>query len=202
MSVNPDSPDNIEPIIRTTQIISGALIAGVMTFFLIVLFLIHVVGFGAAMNPGQAAGPNAPGAANPAAGQQQPQSIPILTYVCVAFALVALPMSFVLPNIVATQALRAASAPKSTSADGSNSTAAAASVNPAAAFQTSVIVGGAINEGAAFFAGVAYLIEQNTIALGVLVVLLAALVVRFPTRERAERSIAIYQEKLRSGLLG
>ena len=55
-----------------------------------------------------------------------------------------------------------------------------------AAFLTQLIIGAAMNEGAAFFALVAYLIEKNPIALGLAVVLIAGVITRFPTAGRVE----------------
>jgi hypothetical protein len=195
MSQAPDT--SIDQITRTTQIIMGALISGVTTFLLIVVFLVHFVGFGApggaAAAPGQAAGPN------PAATAQ---SIPLLTYLAAGMGAMLLPLSFILPGYVAAQSLRSGAVrpPDGSSSPTKNPAASSGqAVNPAAAFQSSTIIGAALDEGGAFFAGVAYLIEQNPIALGVMIVLLAALVVRFPTRDRVERWIAQQEEKLRSG---
>jgi len=175
----------------------GALIAGVTTFLLVVVFLVHFVGFGA---PGGAAGAPGQGAgANPAAAAQ---SMPILTYLAAGMGAILLPMSFILPGYVAAQSLRSgATGTLGGSSSPSRNPAASPgqAVTPATAFQTSAIIGGALNEGAAFFAGIAYLIEQNPIALGVMLVLLAALVFRFPTRGRVERWIEQQEEKLRSG---
>jgi hypothetical protein len=142
---------------------------------------------------------------NPAAGQEAAQSIPFLTYIAAGMGAILLPLSFILPGLVATQSLRAGAAggPDAGSSPTKNVPAApGAAGSPAAAFQTSAIVGGALNEGAAFFAGIAYLIEQNPIALVVALILLAALVARFPTRGRVDRWIAQQEEKLRWGSSG
>jgi len=182
------APDNaIDQVTRPTQIIIGSLISGVTIFLLIVVFLVHFAGFGAL------AGPNPPATA---------QSIPFITYIAVGMAAILLPLSFILPGLVATQSLRSAAGGGPDG--GSSPTKDAASTpgavgGPAAAFQTSAIIGGALNEGAAFFAVIAYLIEQNPIALVTALILLAALVVRFPTRGRVDRWIALQEEKLRSG---
>jgi hypothetical protein len=210
MSINQDPRDAIDQVTRTTQIIVGALISGVTIFLLIVGFMVHFGVLGAVAGaPGQAAAPNVPGAAapgnNPAAGPGLGLSMPLLTYIAVGMAAIMLPLSFILPGIVANQSLRAAAA--SGTAGGPSPTTASAKApgavgGPAAAFQTSAIVGGALNEGAAFFAGIAYLIEQNVIALVVAVILLAVMVVRFPTRERVDRWIAQQEEKLRWGSSG
>ncbi len=63
-------------------------------------------------------------------------------------------------------------------------------------YQTQLIIASALNEGPAFFAGVAYLIGKDTIALGVGVLLIAVLASRFPTRDRVARWIDEQQEKL------
>ncbi len=190
---------SIEQITRMTQIIMGALIGGVTIFLVIVVFLVHFAGLGApaggAAAPGQGAG------ANPAAGAQ---SMPLLTYMAAGMAVMLLPLSFILPGYVAAQSLRsgAVRAPDGGSSPAANSAASSGqgqAATPATAFQTSAIIGGALTEAPAFFAGIAYLIEQNPIALGVMVVLLAVMVARFPTRDRVERWIALAEEKLRSG---
>ncbi len=188
---------SIDQITRTIQIIMGALIAGVTIFLLIVVFLVHFLGFGAPA--GAAAAPGQAARANPAAGAQ---SIPILTYIAAGMGVMLLPLSFILPDRIAAQSLRskAVRPPDASSNPTTNSAASPGqAVTPAVAFQSSAIIGGALNEGPAFLAGIAYLIEQNPIALGVMVVLLAVMVARFPTRGRIERWIEQQEEKLRSG---
>ena len=54
----------------------------------------------------------------------------------------------------------------------------------------STIIGGAILEGGGLLAGVAYLVEGRLLAVGVAVVMLFALALRFPTRARVEQQIA------------
>jgi hypothetical protein len=108
-----------------------------------------------------------------------------------------LPLSFILPNVVATQSLRAAAA-RASDGKPSSTPQPGGAVTPASAFQTSAIIGGALVEGAAFFSGVAYLIEQNPIALAVFGILLAALILRFPTRGRFDRWVEQQEEMLRS----
>jgi hypothetical protein len=215
MSISSSSSSEIDQVTRTTQIIIGALIAGVTTFVLITVFLIHFAGFSLTGSPatptpapvpaapGQTAAPSAPGAGkpahNPAAAQQAPQTIPVLTYASVAVGLALLPLSFILPGFVATQNLRAAAKPKRDGTQGSASTSSPqGKLTPAMAYQASAILGGALDEGPAFFATVAYLIEQNALALVVVGVCLAALLLRFPTRDRVERWIALQEEKLRA----
>ena len=64
-------------------------------------------------------------------------------------------------------------------------------------YHTQMIVGAAINEGAAFFAGVVYLITKNPVALGVGLLLVAVMVARFPTATRIQRWVEMQHEKLR-----
>jgi hypothetical protein len=211
MSVSPNSGNAhaVDKVVRTTQIITGAQIAMLTIFLLIVVGLVHFAGFdplaNAAAAAGQAAAPNAPGAANPAPGAaaQEPSPLDlILTYLSVGVAATLLPVSFILPNIIMTQRHRAAAVPKPTPGGEVLTPSPGPAPNSAAAFQTSAILGGALAEGPAFLAGVAYLIAHNPIALVVFFVALATLIFRFPTRERAERWIAIYEEKLRYGSAG
>ena len=51
-------------------------------------------------------------------------------------------------------------------------------------------------EGVAFFAGVAYFVSKNPIALGLALLLVGALILRFPTIGRVQRWIDQQQEKL------
>jgi hypothetical protein len=128
--------------------------------------------------------------------------MPILTYLAVGMGAISLPLSLILPGFIATQALRsgATGPPDGSSSPAKNPAASPRqAVTPAGAFQTSAIIGGALCEGPAFLAGVAYLIEQNPIALGVMIVLVAAMFVRFPTRGSVERWIEQQEEKVRSG---
>jgi hypothetical protein len=208
MSISSSSSSEIDQVTRITQIITGALIAGVTSFVLITIFLIHSAGFSlngtpatpgpAPAAPGPAAGQSAPLAANPAAAQQPRQTIPILTYLSAAAGLVLLTLSLILPGLIATQSLRSAAARKPDGAPASDPKPSSdAKATPAMAFQTSAIVGGALSEAPAFFATIAYLMEQNIIALVVVGVCLAALILRFPTRDRVERWISLQEEKLR-----
>ena len=66
----------------------------------------------------------------------------------------------------------------------------------AVVYSTQLIVGAALNEGAAFFAGVAYLIGKDPIALGVGLFLVGVLIARFPTTDRVARWIARQEEML------
>ena len=50
----------------------------------------------------------------------------------------------------------------------------------------------------AFFAGIAYMLERNPLALGMALILLAAMAVRFPTRNRVNAWIDQQQSMLQS----
>jgi hypothetical protein len=61
---------------------------------------------------------------------------------------------------------------------------------------TQFIAGAALNEGPAFFASIAYMIVSRPVALGVALLLLGALIIRFPTRPRIASWIEGQQELL------
>ena len=71
-------------------------------------------------------------------------------------------------------------------------------------YQTQLIVGAALLEGAAFFAGIAFMLERDPIAAGMALVLLAVLAARFPTRDRIEawleQQLGLLQEERQSTL--
>jgi hypothetical protein len=56
-------------------------------------------------------------------------------------------------------------------------------------YQTQTIVALALNEAPAFFALIVYMLDGNALALGLALLLIAAQVVRFPTREKVEQWI-------------
>jgi hypothetical protein len=183
--------DGIRSATLQGQIIVGALVAGLVTF----LMISTIINIGPTPRPAAADGRGAIAAESP---------LPIITYAAVALGAVLLPMSFVVPGLVAKQQRRAiASAGMTASASpaptpGGRSDAAKAPLSGLpAAFLTQLIIGAAIDEGAAFFALVAYLIEKNPIALAMAVALIAGVIARFPTTGRVERWIEQQQEKLR-----
>ena len=113
MLTSQDSNAAIDQITRTTQIIIGALIAGVTIFLLIAAYIVYSGAlFPAGAVPGNAgagaANPaGAAGAANkPAGGLDLGLGFPLLTYMAAGIAAVMLPLSFTLPGIIAAQSLR------------------------------------------------------------------------------------------------
>jgi hypothetical protein len=197
MSMFSDQED-VDRLTRTCQIILGALIAGVSFFLAIAVFIDP----GISLASGAAPGANAP------AGGQVAATLPILTYTALAFAVVLLPLSVVVPRIVTARSRRAiagGSWPSGTQARAMQARSAPLPQTDAGklamVYSQQLIIGAAINEGLAFFAGVAYFIERNPIALGLAAVLVAGLVARFPTSRRVQLWIESQQEKLHQEIL-
>ena len=188
--------DPIGPVTRQGQIIVGALIVGV-SIFLVLAVTLDVGG----LNPG-AGGPAAAGAGAAHVAPKQDSPLPLITYIALAFAIVALPMSVFVPSLIAKQQREAIARGQSASI-----TTPPSGISPDAlskpavrwplAYLNQLIIGAALNEGAAFLAAVAYLVEKNPIALAVALALIAAIIARFPTTNRVERWIERQQEKLR-----
>ena len=159
--------DDVQATTRTSQIIVGSLIQGVVLFMAIVLIFLK------------------PDGEQPAAPET-----PVITYLAVALGASVLVASFVVPKLVVDAGLRgyvkAGASPASTTGD-----AGPKQVKPAVAsyellplFQTQLIIGAALAEGGAFFATIAYMLEHQYLVLGVAGALLAVLVSRFPTVDR------------------
>ena len=179
--------DAIRPTALQGQIIVTALLAGLLCF----LVITTVIDLG----PKPAA---APGAAAP-----EPP-MPIFTYLAVASGAMLLPMSFVVPVLVSKkqrQAMlsgQASDGPRPATAPGVRSWGANTPIGGLpAAFLIQLVMGCAISEGAAFFALVAYLLEKNPLALTMALLLIAAIIMRFPTSGRVGRWIEQQEEKLR-----
>jgi len=164
-----NEPDALQAVTRTSQIIVGALIQGVVLFLAIVLFISEP-----------------PKAQN---GQETIAGLPLLTLAATVFGAMALAASFLVPRAVADSSLRglAKSGASGVTKPGGSG---AKQVYPAAEserllplFQTQLIIGSALAEGAAFFAGIAFMVEHHYLALGVAGVMLAVLISRFPTAD-------------------
>lgn len=182
MSMTSDQ-DVIRTVTRQGQIILGALITGVSIF----LVIATVVDLG--LEPG--VGP--PAGVGAGAGAQPSPSVPILTYMALVVGAACLPMSLIVPSLVAKQQRLAIAGGKSLPGQSPASTPAqrpeavrTAPIGLPLAYLNQLIVGAAMNEGVAFFAGVAYLIEKNPIALAVALVLIAGQTLH-PVREHAPR---------------
>jgi hypothetical protein len=199
-------------ITRTCQIIIGALVVGVL-FFLGIAASIDL-GTSRPVGPGAVAGQPAarqdgkpeairrPDAnANPNAGGFWDAFVsgPFLTYTAIAFAAIMLPLSLVVPGTIVAQNRRALAAGKSTVSPPQGigtETPATETGRLAMIYQQQLILGAALNEGPAFCAAAAYLIEKSPIALGLAMLLVVGLILRFPTRRRVELWIDQQREKL------
>jgi hypothetical protein len=191
----------INSMTRTLQIIAGALIVGVVLFLGVATVmgpLVPAARAGAA--PGRGAGANA--APQPATDSMDIGDI--ITWVAVLLAAIILPLSFVVPRYVASGIRRNIAAGKWTPPVAPNDPRGSISREAlqsdtgklAFAYQTPFIIGAALNEGVAFFAAVAYMVGGNPIALGLALLLLGALILRFPTRPRVASWIERQQELL------
>lgn len=178
---------------RTCQIISVALIAGVTIFYGIAT-TIRVTPL---PPPGPAAGGPAV-AGDAAVPRQELDAGQLLTWLAVGFAAIDLPLSIIVPGLMTRQSRRAIAAGKWNAPPSPGRIGASDSdtVKLAVVYQTQLIVGSALNEGAAFFAGIAYMIGRDPIALGAGILLIAALIARFPTTHRVALWIARQQELL------
>ena len=209
-----NEPDSIDQITRICQIIVGAFVAGVLIFLGVAASV--DLGIKRPVDPigaagQQAAGPEKKGDANvgPEAGAKAApdgrtlldafMSGPFITYTAIAFAAVLLPLSFVVPGMIAAQSRRAILAAKRAEPPTRGSgpeTIAADNRQLAMVYQQKLIVGCAMDEGPAFFAAAAYLIEKNPLALGLALILVGAIILRFPTRRRIEHWVEEQREKL------
>lgn len=157
--------DPLLPIqqLRTMQIIAAALLIGLVSLCGVAAGLVHVGNNGRGLAP--------------------PQQIPIVTWVAVAVFAVEAPLSFVMPKVMTRSAIRRI-------VDGKPVTVregvqpAPVVVQLAAMYQTAMIVGLALLEGAGFLAGVAYLLEAEPVSLGIAAVVAALMIARFPLAGR------------------
>lgn len=178
-----DDEDAVQAATRVMQIIVGSLTLGV------VLFATLIVGVLRSDKPPV---PDAP----------KLLGLPILTAVAACFGLLSVLVSFVIPKIMVDGGLKQiAKGPSLDEAKRLDS--GERQVFPASdvrrllpVFQTQLITASALNEGAAFFAVLAYMIEARPIALGVAAVLIALLVSRFPTVDRVKGWLEAQLERL------
>lgn len=153
---------------RKLQIILGSMAVGVAIFIGVVVFAI----------PGpERGGGGVPDRPGPVA------ALPALSVAAYTFTAILLPLSFVIPGVVAESLRKKLAAGKFTPQAGSSAMGDVDSL--AAIYQTRTIVGAALNEAPAFLAAIAYMIERDPIALGLAMALLGVLVARVPTVPRA-----------------
>lgn len=168
--------DFIARTTRTSQIIIGALAMG-LVFFIAIATLVPFQGVG-----GPPGGPVAP-------------PTPIFTYMAFALGIPGFLFSIIVPKVIATAERRKiargtwgqpADSQVKASKDFSEGNDTAKLI---AVFQTQLIIGAALNEGPAFFALIAYMLERNPLSLGLAVFLILGVAVRFPTQIRVEQWI-------------
>jgi hypothetical protein len=181
-------------ITRECQIIIGTMMTGV------VFFLGFMTAIRATPPPQPAATPGGgAGASGPAAPQQGIDAGRLWTWLAVGVAALDLPLSVILPNLMTGQNRRAMAQGKSTapqtSLDGTELIESDTG-KLAMAYQSQLTLGAALNEGAAFLACIAYRMGRDPITLGVAILLLGAIAVRFPTTHRVSLWIAREEEML------
>ena len=155
----------------TIQIIVAGLTAGCLGFMAIAVFLVQT-------GPARAA---------------DPASTPIVTYMALGFAGMALVMRMIVPKIIevaARKRIADGTWQMPTTAQGQTQTSQLVERlgdvgKLLVVLTTRTVVGGAILEGSAFFALVAYMIEKSPLALAAAIVLILGLALHFPTRSRA-----------------
>jgi hypothetical protein len=153
-------------LVRTLQIIVGALLSGCLLFLGIVL----VVAGGPGNSPNR----------------------PMLTYAACAIAAAAVVARAVIPGIIVAQARRRILDGVWNAAQGDRAAGSAGSLDQngdagklAQILMLRTIVAAAILEGAVFLLLIAYLVERWPLSLAFAVVLLVALAALFPTHSRA-----------------
>jgi hypothetical protein len=199
----PSDEDATRLVVRLGQIIAGAMVVGVSMFLVIAAAIDLGLDGQARRGAGDAAGAPAQ------QGGQPEQTVPILSYIALAVGAVMFPLSFLVPDLVAKQHRRAIAAGKPTPAGASPASTPQSSPDAMrtplhdlhGAYSNQLIIELALVEGAAFFAGLAYLIEKNSIAITVAVALVASMIARFPTADRFARWLEQQQEKLREDQL-
>jgi hypothetical protein len=163
---NPDERDSLlRKNLKVMQIIAGALFLGVMGFTTIVLVLV-------------ATGSIVPGGA-PAGNP------PIISFVAVLIWGVQAPLAILLPGLQTRNGLKTIVSRNWPASRGANPASFSTDANKLLALrQTTLITSLALLEGAAFFAGVSYLLEGRVFVLAVVVVALLQMLMNFPTEYR------------------
>jgi hypothetical protein len=164
MSVSED-PGVVVTTTRRLQIIVGALLLGLVSFLVVILAVVPAPKPPAPLAPGEGGGPTEP--------------LPVLTVTAYTFAVILVPLSLVVPKLLSdAQRSKIAAGNRSPDAPGPADDVS----RLALVYQARKIVGAAMTEGAAFLALVAYMIERNSVALGLSLALIVCVALRFPTR--------------------
>ena len=181
----PEDRDELDPMIRTAQIITLALALGVSTFLAIAVLVLR---------RGRVFG------ANP----WDPTSL--LTALALVFAAVALVLHVVVQGVVVNgqrRALARGEWPEGMGAGPKGPPRSAERSALMAIYQTGHIVGSALLEGAAFFASIVYFLEGKAVAALAVLVLVSIILLKFPTRPRVEdwveRQAALLDQERQGG---
>jgi hypothetical protein len=165
----PDSVDSLlGPRLRVLQIIAATLLAGVLTFLVVVIVLVQQRGQGLGQ-PGD----------------------PVVTYVALAFFVTQVGVWAFLPASLARK--RVLDLAATTAARGPG---AAPAGELLAVFQTKTIISYAMLEGVAFFGCIAYLLEGDVLALAVVAAPVLLMLLTFPTRPRVLSWLGQQQARL------
>jgi hypothetical protein len=168
----PDQDTRLTVYLRTMRIIVLALAMGVLAFLVVAVVIRQ---------------------------QRTDQPVPdppIITLTALGYAGLQLILQAVIPGLVANRLRRQIAA----------GTWPRPEVGPAPAddtgrlcalYQTRLLIGAALAEGAAFFLLIAYLLEGQLVSLAGAAVMLALVLVRFPTRPGLEGWLSDQQEQLR-----
>jgi hypothetical protein len=153
------------PQLTTMRIIAGALLSGVTIFLAIVLYLVLVENDGHGLNP--------------------PVDLPFLSVASLVLLLMEAPLSFIVPANITRKAVQQIAQGTWLGPQGTDPSAFPTdAAKLLAVYQTAMIVGLAMLEGAAFFGCIAYLVEGHAVGLGVVILAVLLQILRFPTESR------------------
>lgn len=153
-----------EGSVRGMQIIAAAMMAGVLSFFGVVLVTTQ----------GEILGTQAP---------------ELITILAAGFGVIAIVNHFVIPRIIAGSQLKQIVSKGLSELDETTKSNQVCGI-----YRSGLIVALAMLEGAAFFNLIALMIEKSVVSLGVAILLLGFMVLRFPTRDKVSFWV---QDKLR-----
>ncbi len=177
--------DELTPVLRQLQIITGALVAGTLFFMVITLAF--------------------------TGGQFQAANLSVLSYTAAGFAFVALILRMVVPGFLVSKGRKLIARGTLQLPSGGLSPNMVGSLERAGdagklwmALQTSTIVSAALLEGAAFFALIAFLAEQSPLSFMIAIALIVGVILHIPTRSRIiqwteDQLTQLEQERLLGG---
>jgi len=172
--LNPQQQKHLDQITRNCQIITFGLALSVIVFVFTVFVILQN------------------------AEEQKPIELPLLTYVGIGSALLALVAGAIAPKIIMSNLRQKLAEGQEWNWNPSSvPMEELGDIGPLAAiFQIRLIVGLAILEGAAFMNVIAYMTEYQTISLGMAAALLFAIFLKFPWRTRIEHWVRDEQKTL------